>query len=103
MKSSEIYKLMPKAKKVHEIEDLLNRLRQHDSVTKELQKENTHLLIACYCFDEAIEFCPSMEDRPKPTADIVLKIKFQNLILPDVNNVIQSVALERHQSMKRRV
>lgn len=80
---------MPKAKRLLEIGDLLKRFRQHESITKELQKENTDLFIALACFDEAIEFCKSMEGRLKPTADIDFN---QSLRLPSVTvskNVIR--------------
>lgn len=91
---------MPNKKQNLELQSLLQMLRQLESISKELQRESSDLAIARACFDEAIEFCPSMKSRLSASAEIILHPQFESGLLKILDGNCEQMSVDEIDSVK---
>ena len=92
LKVSAILSILPNKKDSLQIDELTTRLAQHDSITKDLQKDDTNISIARSLFDEAIEFCPEMAARLSERAQIVLQPEFESALIKILDNKCETMS-----------
>lgn len=103
MDCRDLEELMPAAKKCHSIEQLRDKLRDLDQVTKEFQSSSATLALTRALFDTVAEDFPSVESRLSSQAGIFIMPSFESGVVKILEERASDMNSEEKLEVKRLV